>query len=68
VEATSGTHAPCSYFQSFTLLEIDLNRHTSIALTVTLILGALSAFANEEVRTIDKFYDLPVDVPTPIVV
>ena len=41
-------------------------RRNAIVLSVALALGAVPAFAGEEVRSIDKFSDLPIDVQIPI--
>lgn len=42
-----------------------IRRHTML-LTAVLAVGVVPAFANEEVRTVDKFSDLPVEIQIPI--
>jgi hypothetical protein len=47
-------------------MEVDMIGRNAIVLSVALMLGAAPAFANEEVRNVDKFSDLPVEVQTSI--
>lgn len=41
-------------------------RRTALMLSVAMALGAAPAFANEEVRNVERFSDLPLDIQVPI--